>query len=142
MAQAEFHEVLEVDTKRFFSVVTNYEEYPKFVDGCKSVNVTREGEGRVRVNYNVNVMSQDVNYTLDLHENSDTGSIVWSLVDSNLFKKNVGRWEIKPAGPGKTDVLYTLDIEFKITVPGFILNRLVKGSLPGMVKSFEKRAQQ
>jgi len=44
-------------------------------------------------------------------------------------------------GPGKTDVLYELEIEMNFPVPGLIMNRLVKGSLPSMVKGFVKQAK-
>jgi len=140
MAQAEYHDVLSVGKDKLLSAITRYENYPQFIDGCKSVEVKRQPSGVVRVSYHVNLMSQDVMYTLDHHENRETGCVEWSLVESNFFKKNNGKWEVKPAGTGKTDVLYSLEVEFKVPVPGFILNRLVKGSLPGMVKSFEKQA--
>ncbi|MEO5969993.1 MAG: SRPBCC family protein [Bdellovibrionia bacterium] len=140
MAQAEYHEVLSVGKDKLLSAITQYEDYPQFIDGCKSVKVERQPSGVVRVSYHVNLMSQDVMYTLDHRENKAVGTVEWSLVDSNFFKKNNGKWEVKPAGSGKTDVLYSLEVEFKVPVPGFILNRLVKGSLPGMVKSFEKQA--
>ena len=140
MAQAEYHEVLSVAKDKLLSAITQYEDYPQFIDGCKSVEVERQASGVVRVAYHVNLMSQDVMYTLDHRENRETGCVEWSLVESNFFKKNNGKWEVKPAGTGKTDVLYSLEVEFKVPVPGFILNRLVKGSLPGMVKSFEKQA--
>lgn len=139
MAQAEYHEVLTVEKEKLLSAITHYEDYPQFIDGCKSVKVERMGDV-IRVSYHVNLMSQDVMYTLDHRENSKAGTVEWNLVESNFFKKNTGKWEVKPAGTGKTDVLYSLEVEFKVPVPGFILNRLVKGSLPGMVKSFEKHA--
>lgn len=142
MAQAEFHEVLLADRNQLFSVITRYEDYPKFVDGCSSAEVKRSSSGTARVSYRVNVMSQDVMYTLDHKEDQNAGIVEWELIESNFFKKNKGRWELKSVGQGKTDVLYILDVEFKIPVPGFILNKLVKGSLPGMVRSFEKRANQ
>ena len=141
MAQTEFREVLSVDKDKLLSVITRYEEYPGFVEGCTSVEVNRS-EGKVRVSYHVNIMSQDVKYTLDHFEDPTSGKVEWQLVESNFFKKNNGRWEVKPAGSGKSDVLYALDVEFKVPVPGFILNRLVKGSLPGMVRSFEKQAKK
>jgi ribosome-associated toxin RatA of RatAB toxin-antitoxin module len=142
MAQAEFREVLGTDKDKLFSVITRYEDYPQFVEGCSSVQVDRQAPGKIRVTYRVNVMSQDVTYTLDHKEDSATGVVEWTLIESNFFKKNTGRWELKASGSGKTDVLYSLELEFKIPVPGFILNRLVKGSLPGMVKSFEKQAKK
>lgn len=140
MAQAEFREVLSVDKDKLLSVITTYEAYPEFVEGCKAVQVQRNSDGSSRVTYQVTVMSQDISYTLDHREDSSQGTVQWKLVESNFFKKNDGKWEIKQAGKGKSDVVYSLDVEFKVPVPGFILNRLVKGSLPGMVKSFEKQA--
>ena len=43
--------------------------------------------------------------------------------------------------PG-TDLRYVIEIEFKIPVPGLILNRLIKSSLPSMVRSFESQARK
>lgn len=144
MAQTEFHDVLSVDKEKLLSVITRYEDYPQFVEGCTAVKVERpsegKSEGKIRVEYQVNVMSQNVTYTLDHWEDRKTGKVEWALVESNFFKKNNGSWEVKSVGTGKSDVTYALDVEFKVPVPGFILNRLVKGSLPGMVKSFEKQA--
>lgn len=139
MASAEIHEVLPVDKEKLYRVITGYEHYPKFVDGCTKTQVERKGPGHARVTYNISMM-KDVTYTLDIREDLATGVIEWTLVESDTFKKNSGRWDLKTVGPGKTDVRYSLDIEFKIPVPGFILNRLVKGSLPTMIKNFEKQA--
>lgn len=87
-------------------------------------------------------MSQDVVYTLDHVEKPDTGRVEWTLVDSNYFKKNTGWWQLDAAGPDQTKVDYSIELEFKIPVPGFILNKLIKGSLPGMIRSFETRARK
>ena len=37
MAQAEFREVLSVDSQKLLDVVIQYERYPEFVEGCRSV---------------------------------------------------------------------------------------------------------
>ncbi len=141
MAQAEFHEVLSVDRDKLYAVISRYEDYPQFVEGVTKVEVQRKGPGQARVTYHVSMM-KDIVYTLDHREDPAAGTVEWSLVDSDAFKKNTGRWELKAAGAGKTDVKYQLEVDFKIPVPGFILNRLVKGSLPSMVASFEKRAKK
>lgn len=139
MAQAEFHEVLSIPKDKLYQAIIRYEDYPQFVEGLESVKVERKGAGRARVSYRVNMM-KEVNYTLDLTEDEAAGVVHWTMVSSDSFKMNNGRWELKDLGGGKTDVKYSLELDFNFPVPGFILNRLVKGSLPSMVKSFVKRA--
>ncbi|OFZ21741.1 MAG: hypothetical protein A2X94_15755 [Bdellovibrionales bacterium GWB1_55_8] len=140
MAQAEFHETLDIDLDKLYAAITRYEDYPQFVDGVKSTRVERKGAGHARVIYRV-AMMKEVNYVLDHREDPVKGIIEWTMVESDSFKKNNGRWELKTVAPGKTDVRYWLELEFNFPVPGLILNKLVKGSLPSMVKSFVKRAK-
>jgi ribosome-associated toxin RatA of RatAB toxin-antitoxin module len=140
MAQAEIQETLAVDKYKLFGTIVRYEEYPKFVDGCTAVEVERKSKSQARVTYHVNLL-KEISYTLDLTENAEQGTVEWTLVSSDFMKKNSGRWELKALGAGKTEAKYTVEIEFKIPVPGLILNRLVKGSLPSMIRGFEKQAQ-
>ena len=140
MAKAQYSDVVAVDLEKLWLAITRYEDYPGFVEGCTGVKVERKGSGAVRCAYTVSMM-KEVRYTLDHVEDRAAGIVRWSLVESEFFKLNTGRWELKAAGPGKTAVTYEIEVEFKISVPGFILNRLVKGSLPAMVKGFERRAQ-
>jgi ribosome-associated toxin RatA of RatAB toxin-antitoxin module len=142
MAEAEFREVLGVDKDRLFQAITRYEDYPEFVEGCTAVTVERKAPGQARATYRVSVMGQDMSYTLEHREDPERGRVEWSLVESGFFKRNEGRWELKAAGPGRTDARYVVDLEFKVPVPGFILNRLVKGRLPDMVRSFEAQAKR
>ena len=140
MAKADISKTLEVDRDKLFATITRYEDYPEFVEGCTGVKVERKGPGQARVTYSVSMM-KDIVYTLDMKDDQAAGTISWDLVDSDMMKKNSGRWQLKSAGAGKTDIYYEVELDFKIPVPSLILNRLVKGSLPAMVKNFEKRAQ-
>ncbi len=141
MASAEIKEILPVDKDKLFEAIIRYENYPQFVEGCTAVKVERKGTGKARATYHVS-MVKDVTYTLDHLEDAEGGRVEWTLVESDFFKKNTGRWELKTAGKGKTEVFYSLDVEFKIPVPGFMLNRLIKGGLPSMLKNFEKQAKK
>ncbi|NDD91745.1 hypothetical protein EBZ37_06645 [bacterium] len=140
MAQAEHKQVVSVDSTKFFKALTQYEDYPKFVEGCNGVQVERKGPGETRTHYKMNIM-KDINYTLDHKEFPEQNKMEWSLVKSDTLKKNVGRWELTPLADGKTEVKYAIEIEFNIPVPGFVLNQLVKSSIPSMIRSFEKRAK-
>ena len=140
MAQAEHKQVVAVDSDRLFNAITKYEDYPTFVEGCRGVQVERKGPGEARTHYTMNIM-REVSYTLDHKEFPDQRKMEWSLVKSDVLKKNLGRWELTPLADGKTEVRYAIEIEFNIPVPGFVLNQLVKSSIPAMIKSFEKRAK-
>src|SRR4051812_7802652 len=112
MASAEIVETMSVDRDKLFSTIIDYERYPKFVDGCTEVQVQRNGAGQARVRYKVSMM-KDVTYTLDHKEDLTTGVIEWTLVESDTFKKNSGRWELESKGPGKTQAKYQIELEFK-----------------------------
>jgi ribosome-associated toxin RatA of RatAB toxin-antitoxin module len=139
MAKAEIHEIVSADKDKLFQAISRYEDYPQFVENCKSATVERKGSGKARVAYHVSLI-KDVHYTIDHTEDAAAGIVAWTLVESDTFKTNTGRWELKALGPGKTDVKYFLELDFKIFVPGMILNKLIKGPLTSMVKSFVDRA--
>jgi len=140
MATAELKKILSVDRAKLFAVVTKYEDYPQFVDGVSSVSVERKGPGKARVTYKVNLV-KELTYTLDHEEDAENGFVKWSLVSGDIMKKNSGHWELRDAGAGKTEASYKVEVEFKVWVPGPILNKLVSGSLPSMIENFEKRAR-
>ena len=141
MAKAENQQVLDVECGTLFKAITDLLEYPKFVTGCKNAEIVPGASaGFTRVKYSVRLI-KDVTYTLNHLADEAQGKMNWSLVESEFLKMNSGFWEIKSAGPGKTDVKYGLEIEFKIPVPSMILGRLVKSNLPEMLKEFEKRAK-
>lgn len=140
MAMAEVEKTIPVNAQKFFQVVTDYEKYPQFVDGTKSVKATRNGN-EVKAWYDISMMGKDFQYTVALVEKPDSGTVEWSLVEGQVFKKNNGGWNIQEVGANECKVRYWLDVEFDIPVPGFILKGLIKTSLPAMVDQFAKRAQ-
>lgn len=140
MAKAELTKVLPLEQNDIFDTIVAYEEYPKFVTGCKKVEVQRKAPGQSRVTYHVSMM-KDLTYTLDHQEDREKGIITWKLVESDTLTANQGVWTLTSRGPKQTEVRYEIDIEFNIPVPGFILSKLVKGSLPSMIESFEKQTK-
>jgi ribosome-associated toxin RatA of RatAB toxin-antitoxin module len=80
---------------------------------------------------------KDVTYTISV-EWDQNKELWWSLDESSVFKKNDGRWTFEEVG-SQTQVTYSLDVEFKIFVPGFVLKKAVAVSLPSMIENFEKR---
>lgn len=140
MAQAEIKETLKVPKDKLFQAITQYEEYPKFVQGCKAVKVERPSAGKAKVTYDISMM-KDISYTLEHTEDLAAGKITWQLVQSSALKKNTGHWEIRETSPGQCEVKYAIDIDFNFFAPGFVVKQLVQSSLPAMLRSFEQRAR-
>ena len=140
MAQAEIKEILNVPSDKLYKAITSYAQYPQFVEGCTQAQVTRQSDTLAQVDYKVS-MIKDVSYSLKHEEDPANKTMQWSLIRSDFMKKNSGRWALKDLGSDRTEVAYQVEVEFAFPVPGLILNRLIKGQLPGMVKSFEKFAK-
>lgn len=141
MAEASKTMEMSVARDKLAAIIADYPKYPQFVDGAQTAKVISRDGKKVRIEYGIQLLGKDITYTLDHHEDWPSG-MRWELVDSNILKANSGSWTLKDLGGGRTEVTYHLALDFKIYVPGMILNGLVKSSLPKMLESFEKRTKQ
>ena len=141
MAQAEQEKTYDVDAARYFQAVSEYENYPQFVDGMKRVTASRAEGGSVSAHYEFSMMSKEMTYDLAIRENPEKGEVSWTLQSSEFFKVNNGAWKIESLGPNRCKVKYSLEVEFNFSVPSFILKGVVKGTLPSMMNSFYERAK-
>ena len=140
MAEAEKKVTMEVSPEALWRVITDYENYPKFVDGLVSTKVLQRKGNEVIVEYNVNFFKK-VHYVLKHKEKPDSTAVTWEMVEGDFFKKNVGSWKLKAKGKDKVEVTYKIELGLPLLVPQAIVNSLVGTSLPGMLKSFEERAR-
>lgn len=140
MAEASIEKEIPVSAQQMYKTVAAYENYAEFVDGVKKIQVTRSAD-KIIADYELSMMGKDIIYSVQLKENEAQGTVEWSLVKGDFFKKNNGGWKITPVSDTSCKVKYWLDIEFGIMVPGFVLKGLIKTSLPTMVEQFAKRAQ-
>jgi ribosome-associated toxin RatA of RatAB toxin-antitoxin module len=127
-------------------VITDYEKYPEFLDGCNStkiVSVTNNGKS-VEVHWNVSVSIKTVEYNLILTENEDGKGITWTIAENNggPFVKNVGGWILKETEKeGEIEATYFVDIELNIWVPGFLKDWVLSIGLPATLNSFKDRIE-
>ena len=139
MATATRTEIVDVDINKLYDVLTDYAKYPDFVDGVSSTKVLSQNDTSAKVEYSVN-MIKSFKYTLATTQVRPT-KISWVLDSGDLFKKNEGTWALKDLGGGKTEVTYTLEVDFKMFAPNSILTALTQKNLPVMMESFFKRAK-
>lgn len=139
MASASRTEVVDVEINKLYDVLIDYKKYPDFVDGVSSINVLSQNDSTAKVEYGIN-MIKNFKYIININQVKPT-LIKWTLDSGDLFKKNDGEWKLKDLGNGKTEVTYTLDLDFKMFAPSSILSALTSKNLPIMMESFFKRAK-
>jgi len=139
MATASRTEIVDVDINKLYDVIVDYAKYADFVDGVSSTKVLSQSDTSAKVEYSVN-MIKSFKYTLATTQVRPT-KVSWVLDSGDLFKKNDGHWTLKDLGGGKTEVTYSLEVDFKMFAPNSILTALTQKNLPVMMESFFKRAK-
>ena len=139
MAQATRTEVVDIEINKLYSTLIDYAKYPEFVDGVNAIKVMAQNETTAKVEYSLNVI-KTFKYIINLKQEKPT-KISWTLDSGDLFKKNNGEWKLKDLGNGKTEVTYSLELDFKLFAPSSILSALTEKNLPAMMQAFFKRAK-
>lgn len=139
MPSASRTETYEVDLDAFFETIVDYRAYPQFADNVVKTQLIQCRQDGARVKFFIHLI-RDFNYTLDLFHDYPKG-VYWNLVRGDLFSKMDGAWELERKGKRKLKVTYTVDIEAKLLVPGFIMNQLVSFNLPRVMTNFYERAK-
>ena len=137
MPAAEREETWDASIEKIFEVITDYEKYPSFVDGCSSVNVLEKDENGARVEFSINLIKK-FKYILKLtHEHPNRVS--WELESGDIFKMNSGSWELTKLDDNKTKVNYSLEVAIKGFAPKSLVNTLTTKNLPSMLESYREQ---
>jgi len=132
-------ETFKAPIESVYEAIIDFESYPDFVDGVEEIKILKKTKKKLKVQYTVN-MIKVATYVIEVTLDEPNG-ISWKLVSGDFFKKNSGYWALEEISAKKTEVTYGLDVEFKIFAPKMVVNKLVKTSLPLMMKSFHKKAK-
>lgn len=137
-------EVLDVPLEKLFNAITDYVAYPDFVSGMTSAEMIEEGETESVVNFSIDLL-KPIQYAIriskEISEDAGTAVVSWSLESSDFLKANNGRWNLRSLGDDRTEATYSLELDFNITVPGFVRKKLEKNILPKTIHEFGERAK-
>lgn len=137
MPEVHYSEIIPVPKALLHDVIADYKKYPEFLDEIKGAKIVAQRPKTV--DFELELIKK-FHYRLKFRETKN--EISWHLIESNLFKKNDGRWVLKEIDKEQTEAHYYLDIDFGFLVPKFIVSSLVEKDLPKMVSRFRKRAQE
>ncbi|MCB0422459.1 MAG: SRPBCC family protein [Bdellovibrionales bacterium] len=137
MASAEATEVFNCTQEQFYSIITDFESYSKFLSEVEDCRVVEDLGGNEKiVEYHVKVVKPFA-YRL-LMKFDEPHSLTWTFDSGDLFKVSNGSWHLQDVD-GKTKATYRVEASFKMFVPGPIAKALVSVNLPNMMASYHKR---
>ena len=139
MAAAESTEVFNCTPQEFYSLISDYSQYPQFLTEVKNCTVVEVEKTRKLVKFEVFLLKK-FSYRLWITEEKNKG-IHWEFDSGDLFKVSNGFWKLKDF-QGKTQATYGVEAQFKLFVPSPIAKALVNVNLPNMMSSYQKRVQE
>jgi carbon monoxide dehydrogenase subunit G len=113
--------------ERVWEIVTDFERYPEWARDLKVVTVVaRDGEGRpIEVEFRAGALGRSAHYTLHYDYTGAPSTLSWKLVRGDIMRAIDGAYQFTPSTtlPGGTDVVYDLEIELVVPMPGFVKRR-------------------
>jgi len=116
--------VVAAPPEQCFAVVSDIARYPEWAGDIKDVSVqSRDGEGRpAEVTFGSALSAGSSSNTLSYDYSLAPG--LWPGADGrDLTSKFDGRYSFERADNGSTEVTYTLEVELRVPLPGFIKRR-------------------
>ena len=117
--------VVAAPPEQCFAVVSDIERYTDWVGDIKEVTVqSRDAEGRPsEVAFRAGAFGRSTSYTLSYDYAAAPQALAWKQTAGDLTSKRDGRYSFERAADGSTEVTYTLEVELRVPLPGFIKRR-------------------
>lgn len=133
--------VIEAAPADVFAAITDYANYPDYMPDTVVCRID-ETDGLVhQVHQEVEVAFKRVSYDIRIEHQADGMGTSWRQTGGDL-EVNEGSWSILQIGPRKCLVVYRLRLVPGFWIPQSIADRLLRRSLPGVIKAVRERATQ
>lgn len=131
--------VLRASAQRCVDTIMDFEAYPQWQAGVKSINVLERDEQSALVDITIDIKIKKVSYTLRYHVDGP-GRIWWDYVKGDI-KSTEGEYRFTDLGDGTTEFGYEVSVEVGGFVPGPIKNMLRDSALNTFVREFTARVE-
>lgn len=117
--------VVATTPERCFDVVSDIERYTEWAADIKAVTVVRrDDEGRpAEVTFRAAAFGRSSSNTLVYDYSDAPRSLAWKQTSGDLTSKFDGVYHFERSPDGGTEVTYTLEVELRVPLPGFIKRR-------------------
>ncbi|HVA74439.1 MAG TPA: SRPBCC family protein [Acidimicrobiales bacterium] len=108
-----------------FGVLTTFEEYPEWAADIKSVAIDeRDADGNaLEVTFRAAAFGRSTSYTLHYDYSAAPGELSWKQVAGDITRRLDGSYKMVPSGDGSTEIVYTLVVDLRVPLPGFVKRR-------------------
>lgn len=141
MAEGTFS-TLEIDAtpEELYDVAADVAAYPEWASGVKEVEVIDvDGEGRVdRARFVLEGFVKEIEYVLK-YTHDRPSVLSWVAEESDDLKMLEGSYQFDPTDDGSTEVVYSLSVEPKFIIPGFIKRQAEKQIVTTALRGLRKR---
>jgi len=141
MAEGTFS-TLEIDAtpEDLYDVAADVAAYPDWASGVKEVEVLDvDGEGRVdRARFVLEGFVKEIEYVLG-YTHDRPSRLSWVAEESDDLKMLEGSYLFAPTEDGATEVVYSLTVEPKFIIPGFIKRQAEKQIVTTALRGLRKR---
>jgi hypothetical protein len=117
--------VVAAPPEQCFAVACDFERYVEWTGDIKDVVVVRrDDEGRpAEVTYRAGAFGRSTSYTLTYDYSQAPRTLAWKQTSGDLTSKLDGSYTFDESGDGGSVVTYTLQVELRVPLPGFIKRR-------------------
>jgi ribosome-associated toxin RatA of RatAB toxin-antitoxin module len=123
------YSTLEIDAspEDLYDVAADVAAYPEWASGVKEVEVLDlDREGKVdRARFVLEGFVKEIEYVLK-YTHDRPSSLSWVAEESDDLRMLEGSYQFAPADEGATEVVYSLRVEPKFILPGFIKRQAEK----------------
>lgn len=134
--------VINATADQVMEVILDLEAYPVWSQDIKSVEVlSTDDQGRpVEAHFDVDARVAQVDYTLR-YDHSPADGVSWTLSQGEVLRQLDGQYVLSEAADG-TSVLYTLEADIAIPVPGFLKKRATRTILDTGLRGLKRRVEE
>lgn len=141
MAEGTFS-TLEIDAspEDLYDVAADAARYPEWASGVKEVEVlSTDAEGRVdRARFVLEGFVKEIEYVLK-YTHDRPNVLSWVAEESDDLKMLEGSYQFEATEEGATEVIYSLTVEPKFIIPGFVKRQAEKQIVTTALRGLRRR---
>ncbi len=112
--------------ERCFSIVVDVERYPLWVADIREVEVLERNEDDLALTarFRAGAFGRSANYVLSYDYSKAPNVLSWYQTEGDITNKLNGSYEFEATDIDTTLVKYSLEVDLKVPIPGFVKRRI------------------